>query len=266
MSFNVLITGCSYSAGSDQSGWNLTNQHKHYSKILENNNHWNINNKAIGGCSNREIALRTVENCISQSYDFCIIQWSSLHRFWAYESKNNIDNATQILPKVCGWGDLSAAATMSKVMVSNYANDYIALKHWFLDQITLQTYLKQNNINYVFVRGFDNYISAFEKICQFGFFNLISDIQVPNEVKKILNFDHNPDDYLYAKLMIILNAYKQVDKDNCIGYNTNTSTYGICANVYQDDLADDGIHPGENKNLFLANTIQSYCKRKGILT
>lgn len=262
---NVLITGCSYSANFPDSGWCQHNQHKHYSKILENTHQWQITNQAIGGCSNREIALRTTQHCLDQSYDLCIVQWSSLHRLWVYEADSNVDNWTIILPKVCGWGDHSTASELSKLFATNYLNNYMALKHWLLDQVMLQSYLREHKINYVFVRGFSNYVPELEILCQKQPFDTIPEIQVPDQLKEILNFDNNPNDYLYKKLLSILTAYNSIDKDHCIGYTTNSGIYGLPDHCYQNDLADDNMHPGEIKNLFLANAITDYCNNKGIL-
>jgi len=261
----VLITGCSFSNGSDQSGWLEKNLHNHYSKLLEKETLWSITNRAIGGCSNREISLRTLENCMLESYDFCIIQWSSLHRYWFYESENNVDNETQILPQVCGWGDKNSASTMSKIVVSRYLNDYMALKHWLLDQVFLQTFLNQKNIRYVFVRGFPNLIHDLEKISQQGSFDSIPEIDIPDAIKKILNFDNNPDDYLFKKLSSLMAIYQSIDKSCCIGYNNNNNIYGIAKGTYQDDYADDGMHPGKMSNAFLFESILKFCKTKGMM-
>lgn len=261
----VLITGCSFSSGSDQSGWLQHNLHNHYSKILENANGWNITNRAIGGCSNREISLRTIENCLLESYDFCIIQWSTLHRYWFYESDNNIDNETQILPKVCGWGDKDSASMVSKIIVSRYLNDYMALKHWLLDQVSLQAFLREKNIRYVFVRGSPNHIHNLEIINQQGPFKAIPEIKIPDAVKKILDFDNNPDDSLFNKISTLMTIYRSIDKSCCIGYNSNNGIYGLDKETYQNDYADDGIHPGKKSNVFLSKSILDYCKTKGMV-
>lgn len=220
----------------------------------------------MAGCSNREIALRTVEHCSRNRYDFCIVQWSALHRYWLYESDCNIDNETQILPKVCGWtlNDPEDASTISKILTSRYLNDYMALKHWFLDQISLQTFLKNNRIKYVFVRGHSNFINDFENLSQQDSFDAIPQIHLPSTIKKMLNFEDNPDDYLLEKLCTIVSLYKLIDKSNCIGYNEHDSTFGINTNLYSDDWADDGKHPGAIRNKLLAETILEYCKKKGI--
>lgn len=217
----------------------------------------------MGGCSNREISLRALENNLTDSYDFCIIQWTSLHRLWLYESSDNIDNETQILPRVTGWGDLSAAALLSKIMISNYLNDYMAIKHWFLDQIMLQTFFEKNAIRYVFLRGFPNHCPEIEKLSAQTPFSSISEIDIPNSIKKILNFDNLPDDYLYDKLTLLIKLYQLIDKTNCIGYNVNSTRYGLSEHL-DDDVADDGMHPGKITNQLISNHILKHCETKGI--
>ena len=265
MSTKVLITGCSYSAKTpEQTGWLEENFHHHYSKILENTPGWNITNCAIGGCSNTEISLRTIENCLRDHYDFCIIQWSSLHRYWFYESENNVDNETQLLPRVCGWGDVQSASIMSKIIVSKYLNDYMSLKHWLLNQVFLQTFLNQNKIKYVFIRGFPNHIHDLEIISQQGSFDSIPKLHIPPAIKKMLHFDNNPDDYLFDKLSSLMTIYHSIDKSCCIGYNINDNTYGLPNNAYENDFADDGSHPGKMHNSFLVELILNHCKSKGL--
>ena len=262
--FRVLITGCSLSANHDQSGWRQENFHNHYSKILSKNINWTIVNRAIGGCSNREISLRTVENCLLETYDFCIVQWSSLHRYWFYESENNVDNETQILPRVCGWGNQELATIVSKILVSNYLNDYMALKQWLLDQIFLQTFLEHKKITYIFIRGFPNYVHDLEQLNEQKPFESVPKIKIPTNIKRILNFDDNPDDYILEKLLSLTTAYGEIDKSKCIGYNVNDAIYGMADKNYENDYADDGAHPGMLRNALLANHIIAHCKSKGI--
>jgi hypothetical protein len=256
----VLITGCSFSAGG---GWLESNLHYHYSQILQNSTNWQLVNRAVGGCSNREISLRTVENCLLDYYDFCIVQWSSLHRLWLYEAEHNIDNKTQIFPSTCGWGDLNAATKLSKMMIGRYLNDYMALKQWFLDQISLQAFFEKNHIKHVFIRGFPNYCPDIQKILDQGTFSSIPEIEIPTNIKKILNFEENPDDYLYDKILTLIKLYQLIDKSKCIGYNTNNTNYGLLEN-FSNDRADDGMHPGKQPNQLLSQLILDYCYTTGI--
>jgi len=261
---NILISGCSFSASNEQSGWKHKNLYKHYSNILNSQESINVNNVAIGGCSNREIFCRTTEEVVKNSYDFCIVQWSSLHRLWLYESENNIDDETQILPVLTGkMTHRNEAKQLHKILTSYYLNSYVALKHWLLDQILLQNFFQANNIKYVFLRGFPNCTDKLEQICEqeslheTQMLKPISKVFIPDSIKNILCFDDNPDYYLQKKIQDLLTLYTRIDKTFCIGYNTNTERYGLDVNKYglERDFADDGKHPGERTNQIVANEL-----------
>ena len=259
----VLITGCSLSANNTQSGWKKENLHKTFHNILEGTTDWKITNQAHGGCSNREIAQRTVESCLTEQYDLCIVQWSSLHRLWLYEANSNIDNFTQILPDVVG--QLSAGNapyTINKLIVAYYMNHYMALKHWCHDQAMLQSFLKERGIPYVFLRGFENFIPELEILADQWPKDKISDLDIPPGIKLMLNFDDSPDDYLYKKLSSLMLAYLAIDKSNCIGYNQSLMIYGIDPACMQPDYADDGIHPGYLINTEISKIILNFITKK----
>ena len=258
----VLITGCSCSVNNTQSGWATENLHKTYHSMLQSSTDWNITNQAIGGCSNQEIVQRTVGDCLADDYDLCIVQWSSLHRLWLYEADSNIDNFTQILPRVCGFiNSGNAPHTINKLIVSHYMNQYMALKHWLHNQIMLQSFLNERHIPYVFIRGFVNYIPELEILAGQWPKDDISSLSIPSRIKDILNFDSNPDDYIYKKLSSLMAAYLSINKSNCIGYNQSSTIYGLDPTVVQRDYADDGIHPGYLVNTALTENILAHIKK-----
>jgi hypothetical protein len=259
----VLITGCSFSANNTQSGWREENLHKTYHGILEEITDWKITNQAIGGCSNREIAQQTVESCLTGRYDLCIVQWSSLDRLWLYEADSNIDDFTQIVPRVTGKTTVgNAPHTINKLIVAHYMNHYMALKHWLHDQVMLQSFLKERCIPYIFLRGFDNFISELEMLAKQWPVDKISDLNIPPKIKHMLNFDSNPDDYLYKKLSSLILAYLSIDKCNCIGYNQSSKIYGLDP-TFARDYADDNEHPGYLTNTQLSKNILDHIN-KGI--
>lgn len=255
----VLITGCSLSADTVQSGWNHSNLDKTYSKILESSTDWHVDNRAIGGCSNREIFQRTIENCLKTHYDLCIVQWSSLHRLWLYESNNNVEDWTQILPRVTGKVTVDAPHKIQKLVVSHYLNHYVALKHWLHDQVVLQHFFEKNRTPFLFLRGFQNYIPDLEFLIEQWPKNNIVDLNIPDEIKDILMFDSNPDDYLYQSLTKLMLAYQTIRKSSCIGYNRSQLIYGLPTD-FKIDYADDGVHPGYSVNLAISKTIIDYVK------
>lgn len=259
----VLITGCSFSVNNTQSGWQESNLCNTYHNMLQTNRSgWHITNRAIGGCSNREIAQRTIDSCLAEHYDFCVVQWSSLHRFWIYESECNIDDETQILPKVCGKLTVgNAPHILEKTLMAHYLNDYMALKHWLQDQVALQSFLEQRQIRYIFVRGFQNYVPELELLTHQWPKEHISDLQIPDPIKIMLQFDHNPNDYLHCKLSGLIRAYLAIDKSHCIGYNQSDMIYGLDP-ILEQDRADDGSHPGRIVNAALSAAILSHIDQR----
>jgi hypothetical protein len=251
----VLIAGCSFSAANTQSGWREQNLHNTYHHMLQAQRDWKIHNCAIGGCSNKEITYRTIENCLSEHFDLCIIQWSSLHRLWFYEADLNIDDETQILPNVCGRitaGDVPKMIHES--IIAHYLNDYMALKHWLYDQLMLQSFLNQRGIRYIFVKGFPNYVPELEILTQQWPQHCIPDLDIPDAIKCMLHFDINPDDFLYLKLARLIQAYSAIDKNHCIGYTQSSMIYGLHT-ILSRDYADDSKHPGRAVNTALSSAI-----------
>lgn len=257
----ILITGCSYSASNYQSGWKDDTIKFHYSKILERELDCTIDNKAIGGCSNREICLRTIENCLQNQYDLCLVQWTTLHRLWLYEANNNIDQETQILPRVCGYlTDDFVPAHLSKLVASTYLNDFVALKHWLQEQVLLQSFFRNQRQRYIFVRAGSNFVADLEHLKAQWPKNTIPELDIPKNIKKMLCFDQNPDDLLHSKISTLMSGYLAIDRSHCIGYNTNDRLYGAGTEI-EKDYADDGIHPGRSINQFVADQILHYLSK-----
>jgi len=255
---NVLICGCSYSAPNTQSGWKKENLHNVWTNILAKNTDWQIDNFAVGGCTNYEISMRAIENITKKSYDLCIIQWTSLHRLWVYEAENNIDNPTQILPNPRGWNvdsgpdnNSSNAKELHKLYISNYLNTYVALKHWFYYHQILQNLLP----NIIFINGINHLVSDLEMLVEQPWNHLpINKLNIPSTIKHILNFDNNPDDYLKEKLNTLIMAYKSIDQTKTIGYNKSKLIYGMPDSILYDK-ADDGMHPGKYVNQYIAEKV-----------
>jgi hypothetical protein len=260
----VLIVGCSYSASNTQSGWNKENVHNVWTNILAKNTNWQIDNFAHGGCTNHEISMRAIENITKKSYDLCIIQWTSLHRLWVYEAENNIDNPTQILPNPGGWNvnsgpdnNSSNAKELHKLYVSNYLNTFVALKHWFYYHQMLQNLLP----NSIFINASNRLVSSIETLVEQAWNHLaINKLNIPSEIKHILNFDNNPDDYLKEKLNTLIMAYKSIDQTKTIGYNKSKLIYGMPDNIIHDK-ADDGLHPGKHVNQYVAEKVLEKVKK-----
>lgn len=248
----LTILGCSHSA---DSGFKQ-NINKHYVNLLKNQINCKINNISIGGMSNHEIFQRAVEQVQNfNSNDIFLIQWSSLGRQWVYYHENNVDDFTQVLPRVCGFGDPAPANELQKLYLGYFFNQYMQLKHWLGYMVALQEVLKYNNVRYFYVNGFDNFLKSLDvyRHCQLV---SLGDVIIDLELRSILDFDNRPDEYILKKLNALLKLYNQLDFDQCVKFGD--FHFGQA----QLDLADDQSHWGEKCNKLWADEIYSHLKNK----
>lgn len=247
---NILICGCSVTAGTGFTPDNFKSYH--YTSVLSGRYPINFNNIAIGGMSNREIALRTIEN-IALSPDCCdavIVQWSSLSRWWYYGEQNNIDDFTGIVNGSAFGAGLATTEVklLGKILFTQFNNQYMLLKQWLLDCITLARLL-ENKVPYRFCLGFDNLLSEFNDIeysDEHGFKNL------SEELKDILDLHQRPDPYILDKLNVIKNLIRIVKQLNWVNFSNGTWVEGSI------DVADDNVHPGIKSNLMWADSLSSF--------
>lgn len=253
MPTQIIIVGCSHS---HRSGFAEKNIHKHYSTLLKNQIGCNIVNLAIGGMSNHEIFSRALEyvaiDDISE-HDVLLVQWTSLHRLWVYQQDNNVDDFTQVLPYPVGINP-DLAWPLYKTYSAHYCNDYMALKFWFEYMIALQTVCKAKNINYMFVAGFDNLLSELDAYRN-QTINSLANINLHEDLRKILDFDNRPDWYILKKLNVLLALYNQIDFSNCLKFGN------FYFGKFKLDFADDGLHFGEQCNIIWAEEILSHISK-----
>jgi hypothetical protein len=237
MKKKILFVGCSFTADSGFDNNNLIKYH--WPSLVSEHFDCYYYNAGIRGSSNEEIFYRTIEITANQSFDLVVIMWSNLGRKWAYFSAPNVDNFTIINPGPFGLNANSTEVeSFHKLYVSYFNNEYVALKQWLDQIICLQGYFKHKKQLYVFLKGFDNLICDFDNVrMSVHGFEHMSD-----SVKRILNFDNNPDHYIFNKIEHIQQLIHQVDTDNWIDFK-NFSFFKS-----QVDLADDLIHPGKLSN------------------
>ena len=243
-----IIVGCSHSA---TSGFDK-NISKHYVNLLKKQTGREIVNLSIGGMSNHEIFRRALEFVVTNNVgpdDIIIVQWSALHRFWIYNQKNNVDDFTIINPNSCGGGgDLSITTEFSKLYTTYYCNDYMGLKHWYSYMISLQAIFKLKNVCYVFVTGFDNFLSDIDVYRHKEIVSLTETL-LTNNLKNMLDFDNRPDWYIIQKINAILKLYNQIDFTHCLKFGN------FSFDQAKLDYADDGVHWGEQCNAIWADEI-----------
>jgi len=248
----LTVLGCSHSANS---GFEK-NINKHYVNLLKNQLNCEINNISIGGMSNHEVFQRAIEQAQNfNNDDVFLVQWSSLGRQWVYCHENNVDNFTQVLPRVCGFGKHEPADQLQKLYLGYFFNQYMHLKHWLGYMVALQEVLKHNNVQYFYVNGFDNYLGSLD-VYRHRQLSSLSNITINQELRSILDFDNRPDDYILTKLNALLKLYNRIDFDHCVKFGD--FHFGQA----QLDVADDNTHWGEQCNKIWAKEIFNHLKNK----
>lgn len=256
ISGKILFDGCSFTANS---GFLAENQSAlHWPQLLRKHYQVDFDNNGHGGSSNQEIFNRVICATTSKSYNVIFVQWSEISRQWIYYSNQNIDNFTIInsrTPK--GYlNNSSEVQQYTKLHYTYFNNQYVNLKRWLYQVLALAGYLDSKNQPYVFIKGFENYVSAFKKIeyvPAIGFKNL------ENSIKKFLDFDYRPDDYLLCKIkeiQLLLDSARQL---NWVNFDSPSFIDAMT------DVSDDNMHPGANSNLQLFNQLVEYCDNKNLL-
>ena len=254
----ILFSGCSFTA---DSGFLKENQSKsHWPHLLGQHYRVDFDNNAVGGSSNNEIFDRVVGTTSGNSYDLVLVQWSEISRQWIYHSNQNVDDHTILMashsPKgwLCNSNEIQQYA---KLHYTYFNNPYTNLRKWLCQVITLAGYLDSTNQPYVFVKGFENYVSAFKNIKyapETGFINL------ENSIKEFLDFDNRPDDYILHKIKEIQFLIDSAGKSNWLNFDS------LSFNDAKTDLADDEMHPGIESNLELTKQLIAYCDSNDLLT
>ena len=240
--------GCSFTA---DCGFHEGNMFKyHWPFLLKSHYNFDIKNSAIGGMSNDEIFFKTMEESTHTTHDLIIVMWSCIGRKWIYYSKDNIDDFTIINSGVVKGLNLSPDQTQlyAKIHYSYFDNHYVLLKQWLLQVIALQNTFKKTNQKYIFIKGFENYLSDFLKIqySDDGFNGMTDDI------KQMLDFDNRPDYYIKEKIDIIKKLINKIDISNWVNFKS------IAFNDMTIDFSDDGEHPGQKTNSSMTNAIMTH--------
>jgi hypothetical protein len=246
----ILFDGCSFTANS---GFSVENQCvSHWPNLLSQHYQVEFDNNAIGGSSNNEIFNRVVGATTLNSYNLVLVQWTEISRQWIYCSNQNIDDFTIINagnPKghQCNTKEVQQYV---KLHYTYFNNQYVNLKKWLCQVIALAGYLASKNQPYVFIKGNENYVSAFthiEYVPGTGFKNL------ENSIKQFLDFDNRPDDYILGKIKEIQRLLNSARQLNWVNFDS-LSFFDA-----KSDLADDKAHPGINSNLKFTKQLIAYC-------
>lgn len=245
----VLFVGCSFTANC---GFTDTNQSVHHWPFLLSEHYdFYFCNAAIGGMSNNEIYHKTICSVEQGSYDFIFIMWSHINRKWVYVEDNNVDDFTIINAGTTqGFiSDNSLVKNYAKLHYAMFNNSYVNLTKWAANIISLAAYFETKKIPYIFIKGFDNHVSTFQKInydTSTGFNNLTP------EIKKMLDFDNRPDYYIHQKIIVVQNLLAKIKTFNWLNFDAQGFGESFV------DVADDLEHPGIESNKIIFNQLVEY--------
>jgi hypothetical protein len=235
----ILFAGCSHTASS---GFLPENQPRyHWPHLLTQHYICDYKNIAIGGMSNEEIFLRTVEELASNSYDLVVVMWSEIAREWVYFNDGNVDDFT-----IINYGDPmglfesnTSLKMYAKLHYTYFNNLYVKMKKWLLLTMALESVLQSKGIPYVFVKGFGNYVTDFQ---QATYVNELGFTDMSTELQAMLDFENRPDFYISTKLNAVKKLMNSLDHSHWLEFDS----YSFMDNAV--DFADDGDHPGPVTN------------------
>lgn len=253
----ILIAGCSLASSPLYSGFHEENHFKyHWNQLLTKHYDVDCHNIAIGGMSNHEIFVRSIENCLTDQYNLTVIMWSSIGRLWLYQNKNNVDDWTGFHPEnIFGLNPAdNSAKLLHKVYYSSFHNSYIELKHWLLQTISLASFFKSRNQPYIFVKGFDNFINDFSIVEYHNSF-----VNCTKSLSDMLDFTNRPDEFILSKVNHIKNLIDEHKKLNWVNLSTKSFIDLI------EDVADDSKHPGPITNKKMCSQIIHYIDAQRLL-
>lgn len=248
----ILFVGCSHTANS---GFLPENQQKfHWPWLLSSYYDCFFQNSGIGGSSNEEIFFRCSEIVLTQRFDLVVVMWSNIGRKWVYFEDHNVDDYSIINQGSSVFfgglnSDSNALKQYAKIHYTYFNNRFIDIKKWLLQTINLATLLQRQNTPFVFIKGFDNFVT---EILNSNYQNLNTDLTP--ELKKILDFDNRPDFYIIEKL----NSLKVLAQTANKPYWFNFDKHAFTSKHYQIDLSDDGKHLGRNANQKLFSELVEY--------
>lgn len=242
----ILFAGCSHAESSGFLPENL-DQH-HWARLLTAHYGCASTNIARGGMSNTEIFLRTVEQVNKQRPNLVIVMWSEIARDWVYYNQCNVDDFTNINYGGTNgaFANVAEVQLYAKMHCAYFTNLYVKIKHWLLNVLALEGFLQSRGIPFVFVKGFDNYVSEFQQLHynEHGMVNLTQDL------KRMLDFDNRTDSYLIQKIHAIKDLLASVDRKHWIDFDHYSFMHQSLT-----DFADDGGHPGPLSNRDITNKL-----------
>jgi hypothetical protein len=222
---------------------------KSWASLIQHNN--TTTNLSIGGKSNTSIFNDTCLELIQNKnlYDLVIIQWSSLLRLSVNKGDSIYANPQNFTVEA----GVPEYEKFHSIWVKHFLHPRIALLEWMTQIIVLDNFLKQSQIPYMFIKGFDNFL----KDLQHDHWSNTSD-----EFKSIvLHLNDLPDweiDSFYSELKLLSDTMEMQTKGNWVNL---TKLSWVDSMI---DLADDNSHPGIMSHKKFFDSITNFAKSLGL--
>ena len=236
---NILIVGCSYS---HDSGFDEPNEKVWYYHISKTHN---VKNLSLRGQSNYKIFTKACsELLVNNTYDLVIIQWTTLYRLSLNHGLSIYDNPVNFT-----LSDNKNSSEFHKLWTSNFIHPRVELLEFLTLASTMAVFLKSMNVNYAFVKGFDNDLSNLKHNHWSRCDPLFQDL--------VLHKDSLPDweiDLFYQQLTEQYLAMLGVSDEHWMNLHTPDWFSALI------DTADDQIHAGVLTNKKFYNQLKDFVK------
>lgn len=209
----IIAYGCSFTHGDG------VDQDKSWPQHLSKLFGVEVINRGISGGSNKASVNRLFEDITQSAYTdtFVVFSWTGIQRTTFYSEQRN-----QWVPCLIGHESPDPElANMTKLYYKYFYNDYEALYNYFVQILSVQSFLKSRDLEYFFINAFKEDFVFYDDDT-FGAFRASID-----QGRYVLGYDNN--------------IYNEV----CIKRNLKAS---------------DGFHPSEKGHEYIAKEIYKFYK------
>ena len=245
--------GCSITKGVGLPNEEL--DENNYANIVGNYFKSEINNLSIGGNSNYNIFISSLNELLYNKPDTLLIQWSGLHRHWLYPDLDvtfPIVNDDVGIVKEINYLD----TVFSKKYLQKFVEQFLLLNHDYHNILTLLNYCKiletvaHTQTKLIFING----LLPWTKEIQF-----LQTVDNPARnfsayTKNLLSIDKLPDEDIKFFFNKIYNGVSQIDKNNWINMFQSIVTL-------MEDLGTDNAHPGPKTHAKIAQMIINHINK-----
>ena len=219
--------------------------------------------------SNSCILTRTCNEILKnpKKYNLVIVQWGKIDRLSLFHKEDRFGNYFSMPNPVeycTKWTD------SQKLIQELWLNNFVSDRHEILEYISCITllyhFLKSQQINFVFIKGFDNFFNDIKQA------NWVDSSE--EYLTKLMFRDQLPDhdiDILHQELRTPYLA--MVDQTNDVWVNLHDPSWANLIyqlksefpEIYSNDLADDNKHGGILTNQYYYKLFVDFIKKKGLV-